>query len=97
MMYAVQAKKDIKKKIPSVIHEDNTCRVQTVKGEQNKALYNLLKAFNEKTGVPVLFNTSFNLAGETIVHTLEDAIDTLRRSKLKYLYLPELKKLAIKA
>jgi carbamoyltransferase len=48
------------------------------------------------TGVPMLFNTSFNLAGDPLVETLEDAIDTLARSDIKYLYLPEVGKLIIK-
>jgi len=93
MMYAVQALEGVDKIIPSVIHKDNTCRVQTLKEHQNKHYYELIKAFKEKTNIPILFNTSFNLAGETIVDTVEDAIDTLRRSELQYLYLPEIKKL----
>ena len=40
------------------------------------------------TSVPLLFNTSFNLAGETIVETIDDAIDTMKRCDIKYLYLP---------
>jgi len=93
MMYAVQALEGVDKIIPSVIHKDNTCRVQTLKEYQNKHYYELIKTFKEKTNIPILFNTSFNLAGETIVDTVEDAIDTLRRSELQYLYLPEIKKL----
>ena len=49
--------------------------------------------FYNLSNVPVLFNTSFNLAGEPLVETLEDAIKTLRNSKIEYLYLPELGKL----
>jgi carbamoyltransferase len=45
------------------------------------------------SGVPVLFNTSFNLAGEPLVEDLKDAIHTLRSSKIEYLYFPELGKL----
>jgi carbamoyltransferase len=68
---------------------DDTCRVQTVSEEQNLHYYNLIKEFKKITGVPVLFNTSFNLAGEPLVETLEDAINTLKLSDLQYLYLPE--------
>jgi carbamoyltransferase len=52
--------------------------------------YNLIKAFKKITDVPVLFNTSFNLAGDPLVETIDNALETLYRSKLKYLYLPEL-------
>jgi carbamoyltransferase len=90
MMYAVNVAADKIKKIPSVCHVDDTCRVQTVTEEQNKHYYNLISAFNKLTNVPILFNTSFNLAGDPLVETIDDALITLYRSKLKYLYLPEL-------
>lgn len=87
MMYAVNVLQP--EKIPAITHIDGTCRVQTVKPEQNKHYYNLISEFNKITGVPILFNTSFNLAGDCIVETLDDALDTLRRCDIKYLYLPE--------
>ena len=52
-------------------------------------LHNLIKSFYEKTQVPILFNTSFNLAGEPLVETKEDALSTMKRSAIKYLYMPE--------
>ena len=93
MMYAVDVLQDKSTLIPSVVHVDGTCRVQTVTVEQNQNLYMILSAFNNKTGVPVLLNTSFNLAGDPIVETINDAIVSLRRSKIEYLYLPEISKL----
>jgi carbamoyltransferase len=57
--------------------------------------YNLIDAFYKLTGVPMLFNTSFNLAGEVIVETEEEAIDVIKRSKIEYLYLPEKQTLII--
>lgn len=89
MMYAVNVKSEKISEIPSIVHVDNTCRVQTVSEEQNVHYYNLIKSFKTLTGVPILFNTSFNLAGEPLVETVLDALSTLYRSKLKYLYLPE--------
>lgn len=89
MTYAVEAKIDAWDIIPGILHLDKTCRIQTVTQEQNYHYYNLIKAFDDITRVPVLFNTSFNLAGETIVETLDDAIDTLERSSINYMYLPE--------
>lgn len=96
MMMAVNVAADKIKEIPAICHVDDTCRVQTVTEEQNKHYYNLIKAFKDETGVPILFNTSFNLAGDPLVETIEDALDTLYRSKLKYLYLPELEVLVTK-
>ena len=89
MMYAVNCQPGVEEKIPSIIHVDNTCRIQTVTPEQNKNYYDLINTFYEKTGVPILFNTSFNLGGEPLVETLDDALRTLANSDIEYLYLPE--------
>ncbi len=93
MMYAVKCKEGISEKIPSVIHVDGTCRIQTVTKKQNEHYYNLISAFEKLSEVPILFNTSFNLGGDPLVETIEDAIDTLERSDIEYLYLPEIQKL----
>jgi len=93
MMYAVNCQPGIEEKIPSIIHIDGTCRIQTVTQKQNKHYYDLIKAFHSKTGVPILFNTSFNLGGEPLVETLDDALWTLQESAMEYLYLPEYGKL----
>ena len=96
MMYAVDVLSDKLGTVPSITHVDGTCRIQTVTSEQNKHYYELIKEFDKITGVPILFNTSFNLAGDPLVDTLEDAKNTLLRSQLKYLYVPELGKLITK-
>tara|TARA_B110000285_G_scaffold156654_1_gene174804 strand:- start:1327 stop:3132 length:1806 start_codon:yes stop_codon:yes gene_type:complete len=93
MMYAVNCQPGIAEKIPSIIHVDGSCRIQTVTREQNPHYYDIIKAFKEKTGCPIIFNTSFNLGGEPLVETLEDALWTLQESDIEYLYLPEYKKL----
>ena len=93
MMYAVNCQPGIEEKIPSIIHIDGTCRIQTVNREHNPHYYDLIKVFKERTGIPIIFNTSFNLGGEPLVETIEDAIWTLQQSKIEYLYLPEFKKL----
>jgi carbamoyltransferase len=90
MMYAVNVLDDKKELIPSIVHVDGTCRVQTVTPEQNLHYYNLISEFNKITNVPILFNTSFNLAGDPLVETMEDALHTLRRCDIQYLYLPEM-------
>ena len=93
MMYAVNCQPGIEEKIPSIIHVDGTCRIQTVKREQNPHYYDLIKEFHNQTGIPIIFNTSFNLGGEPLVETLDDAVWTLQKSDINYLYLPEYGKL----
>lgn len=93
MMYAMNCQPGVAEKIPSIIHIDGTCRIQTVKREQNPHYYDLIKELYEQTGVPIVFNTSFNLGGEPLVETLDDAFRTLANSDIEYLYLPEYNKL----
>jgi len=93
MMYAVDALPGVAEKIPSVIHVDNTCRIQTVTQEQNEHYYNLISAFEKLSDTPILFNTSFNLGGDPLVEVIEDAIDTLEKSDIDWMYLPEIQKL----
>jgi len=96
MMYGVDVLEDKKSQIPAITHVDGTCRIQTVTEEQNYHYYNLIKEFYNRTGVPILFDTSFNLAGDTMVETIEDALWTSRNSDIKYIYFADLGKLYIK-
>ena len=96
MMYAVDVQPSKENNIPAITHVDGTCRVQTVTEEQNEHYYKLIKAFDELTGVPILFNTSFNLAGQPLVETVFDALVTIFNSDINYLYLPEIGKLISK-
>lgn len=93
MMYAVELQTKAIGELPAITHVDGTCRVQTVTEEQNKNYYDLINEFYKLSNVPILFNTSFNLGGEPLVETLQDAINTLRNSKIEYLYFPEMGKL----
>jgi carbamoyltransferase len=56
------------------VHEDATGRLQTVREDWNPRFYRLIEAFHRRTGVPVLLNTSFNVMGKPIVHSVEDAL-----------------------
>jgi carbamoyltransferase len=96
MMFAVDVIEDKKSLIPAITHVDGTCRVQTLKKEDNINYYNLIEEFYKITNVPILFNTSLNLAGDAINETLKDALKTLHKSEIKYLYLPELSILVTK-
>ena len=86
MLNVVKAKEIAKTKIPAVVHADNTCRVQTVKEEENIHFYNLLKKFKEITGIPVLINTSFN-ENEPIVQNPEEALNCFLRTNMDFLVL----------
>jgi carbamoyltransferase len=70
----VQVKQDKQNLIPAVVHVDRSARVQTVDKAQNPELHQLLVAMGENGGVPVLLNTSFNIRGDTIVRTPDDAV-----------------------
>jgi len=73
--------------LPSITHVDYSARVQTVHKETNPRFHHLLNKFNEKTGCPVLVNTSFNVRGEPIVNTPEDAYRCFMRTEMDYLVL----------
>jgi carbamoyltransferase len=89
MSFALQCKEKALDEIPALVHMDNTCRIQTVNEEQNKNYYDLIKAIQEINGVPIVFNTSFNLHGESMVETIYDAIHTCNESEINNLYVPE--------
>ena len=76
MERAFKFKKNWIKKIPGVVHHDNTGRLQTVDRKNNLKFYNLINCFYKKTNIPVVLNTSFNLNGEPIVMTPTDALKT---------------------
>jgi carbamoyltransferase len=73
--------------IPAVRHVDGTARVQTINRNQNALYYDLIAAFQKKTGIPVLVNTSFNTRGEPIVCTPRDAIESFWTSPLDALVI----------
>jgi len=82
--------KDGKNKFPAAVHQyDGTARAQLLKKEQNPILWNLIFKFYEKTGIPALLNTSFNLHGEPIVRTIQDALRVFDKSELEVLWLNE--------
>ena len=76
-----------KSDIPAVTHVDYSARVQTVTAETNPRYYQLLKAFESETGCGVLINTSFNVRGEPIVCTPEDAFRCFMRTEMDVLVL----------
>lgn len=81
--YMLYSQTSITKKLPAISHRDNTCRIQTVNDELNPRLCQLLR----KLEVPVLMNTSFNISGEPIVETPEDAIASFKKMDIDYLVI----------
>jgi carbamoyltransferase len=75
--------------IPAVTHLDYSARLQTVDNERNRRLWRLLQRFNERTGCPVLVNTSFNVRGEPIVCTPEDAYHCFRVTDMDILVMED--------
>ncbi|MEA1831437.1 carbamoyltransferase C-terminal domain-containing protein [Methylobacterium durans] len=67
-------RESVRERVPAVVHEDGTGRLQSVTAARNPAYAALIGAFRDLTGVPILLNTSFNVMGKPILHTAEDAI-----------------------
>ena len=75
--------------LPAITHVDYSARIQTVHGETNPRYHDLLSAFEAKTGCPVLVNTSFNVRGEPIVCTPEDAYRCFMATNMDVLVMEE--------
>ncbi|MBI5031684.1 MAG: carbamoyltransferase [Chloroflexi bacterium] len=87
MLFVFDVPPDKADKIPAVRHVDGTARIQTINRNQNRVYYDILNAFYERTGVPVLVNTSFNTRGEPIVCTPRDAVECFWTSPLDALVI----------
>lgn len=89
MLYVVDVRKERRDIIPAVTHVGGTARPQTVRKEVSPRYYRLIEQFGQATGVPVLLNTSFNLKGEPIVNTPQEAFNTFTQSGMDILVLGE--------
>lgn len=87
MLGVFPVKREKRKIIPAVVHVDGSGRLQIITEKQNARYYNIIKKFGKKTGVDVLMNTSFNLKGEPIVNSPENAFNTFSKSGLDILAL----------
>jgi carbamoyltransferase len=84
MLHVYKIRPEWRERISAVNHEDNTGRLQTVARDENPMYYDLIKAFESRTGIPVVLNTSFN-ENEPIVNTPAEAIDCFARTKMDVL------------
>ena len=89
MLMVFPVVEDKQASLPAVTHAGGSGRLQTIRKEWNPRYYRLIERFGEETGVPVLLNTSFNLRGEPIVATPENALSTFQRSGIDSLYIAD--------
>jgi len=87
MLFVYPFKEKKKKLVPSVVHVDGTGRLQTTSEEENRLYYGVIKEFEKLSGVPILVNTSFNIRGEPIVCTPEDAYKCMMGTGIDYLVM----------
>jgi carbamoyltransferase len=89
MERTLKFKEAAKAKVPAIVHVNATGRLQSVRREWNPRYYDLIRAFLELTGVPMLLNTSFNIMGKPIIHSVEDAIGLFYTTGLDALVLED--------
>jgi carbamoyltransferase len=82
MLRVVDVRPEKRLTLAAVTHVDGTARVQTVSRYENPLFYDLIRKFEQQTGVPVVLNTSFNRAGEPIVETPADAIECFLSTRI---------------
>ncbi len=87
MLFVVNVRPEARSSIPAVTHVDGTCRVQTVRRDREANYYDLIAAFHEATGVPLILNTSFNVNRQPIVESPLDALDCFLNTRIDHLYL----------
>ena len=87
MLYVTPVREEKRADLPAITHEDGSGRLQTVYKATNPAYHRMIERFGEKTGVPVVMNTSFNLKGEPIVEAPDHAFNTFSLSGMDYLFL----------
>jgi len=87
MLFLYDVRPEKADRIPAVCHADLTARVQTVERETNPRYYDTLKAFEARTGVPILVNTSFNVRSEPVVCTPKDALNAFFSTPLDALVI----------
>ena len=87
MLLVADVHPEKREEIPAVTHVDGSARIQTINHEQNSKYYDLIKEFENKTGCPVIINTSFNVRGEPIVESPKDALNCFLHTQMDYLVM----------
>ena len=86
MLLAYSVRRDVRSRIPAVVHADGTCRIQTVSRQRQPRFHRLISAFSQKTGVPLVLNTSYN-EQEPLVLTPDDALATFFKVPIDALFM----------
>jgi carbamoyltransferase len=89
MERALGFRTEVRGRVPAVVHVDGTGRLQSVRADLYPDFHKLLTAFHRRTGVPLLLNTSFNVMGKPIIHSVEDAVAVFHTSGLDVLVLED--------
>jgi carbamoyltransferase len=87
MERALVFRQEVRARVPAVVHVDGTGRLQSVRREWNEAYFQLIDAFRIRTGVPLVLNTSFNVMGKPIAHTVEDVLAVFYTTGLDAVFL----------
>jgi carbamoyltransferase len=82
-------RKEVRNAVPAVVHVDGTGRLQTVREDWNPLYYSLIREFYELTGVPIILNTSYNIMGKPIIHSVEDALSVFYTTGLDALVIED--------
>lgn len=87
MLNTFYIKREIEWKVPAICHLDHSARVQTLKAEDNSQLYEVVLKFYEKTGIPIVCNTSLNDRGQPIINNIKDTIEFALKKKIRIAYI----------
>ena len=87
MEKVVPVREEYRSQLPAITHVDGSGRIQTVVRENNELFFDIIKEFEKISGFPIILNTSFNINGEPIVLSPDDALNTFFNSGLEYLVL----------
>ncbi len=87
MLITAQIKEEYKKQLPAITHVDGSARIQTVNKDDNPLYWKLINEFEKKSGMPILLNTSFNVKGQPMVCSPEDAVKTLLSTDIDALFM----------
>lgn len=87
MLLVADVRPEKREEIPAVTHVDGSARIQTIRRDQNPKYYDLIKAFEKRTRCPVIINTSFNVRGEPIVESPQNAVNCFLNTHMDYLVM----------
>ena len=87
MEWTLVVREGVRDRVPGIVNEDGTARLQSVRRDLNERYYELIEEFHRLTGVPLVLNTSFNVMGKPIIHTVEDALAVFYTSGLDVLVI----------